>query len=175
MLPDGLTYVDDLVTPDEERGLLAFIGTLEFETITMRGQTARRTVRHYGMQYQYRRREVEPGEPLPSELAFVRDRAAAIMGRAPEELVQLLLQRYPPGAGIGWHKDAPIFGDAIAGVSLVGSSRLQLRDEDGEVTTIPLPPRSAYVMAGPARWDYEHTIPATKELRYSLTFRTLGG
>jgi alkylated DNA repair dioxygenase AlkB len=175
MLPEGLTFAESFVSPTEEQGLLAFFETLEFETITMRGRAARRTVRHYGMQYEYRKRDVQPGEPIPAEILFVRDRCAALMGRDPSDLVQLLVQRYPAGAGIGWHKDAPIFGDEIAGVSLLGRSRLQLRDATGVVTTVDLPPRSAYVMAGRARWDYEHTIPATRELRYSLTFRTLGG
>ena len=175
MLPDGLIFVDELVTPEEERELLALLEPLEFETITMRGRAARRTVRHYGMQYEYGRRDVEPGEPIPPELELVRDRCAELMGREPRQLVQLLVQRYPAGAGIGWHKDAPVFGDEIAGVSLLGRSRLQLRDSGGAVTTVELPPRSAYVMSGSARWDYEHTIPPTRELRYSLTFRSLGG
>lgn len=172
---DGLTFVEEFLSAPEEQRLLAFFEALEFETITMRGRAARRTVRHYGMTYEYRKREVQPGEAIPRELEFVRDRCAALMGREPDELVQLLVQRYPAGAGIGWHKDAPIFGDEIAGVSLLGASRLQLRDGDGQVTTIDLPPRSAYVMAGPARWDHEHTVPPTREPRYSLTFRTLGG
>ena len=175
MLPEGLTYVEEFMSQTEEAGVLAFLEPLEFEPIVMRGRAAKRTVRHYGLQYEYRKRDVAPGEPVPDELAFVRDRCAALMGRAPEELVQLLVQRYPAGAGIGWHKDAPIFGDAIAGVSLLGRSKLQLRDQAGAVTTLELPPRSAYVMAGPARWEHEHTVPATRELRYSLTFRTLGG
>jgi DNA oxidative demethylase len=175
LLPPGLTFVEEFVTPEEEAGLLAFLDGLEFEQIVMRGRPARRTVRHYGMQYEYRRRNIAPGEPIPDQIAFVRDRCAQLMAREPEELVQLLVQRYPAGAGIGWHRDAPIFGDEIAGVSLLGGSKLQLRDESGDVTTVALPPRSAYVMAGPARWDYEHTVPATRELRYSLTFRTLGG
>jgi alkylated DNA repair protein (DNA oxidative demethylase) len=144
MPPDGLIFVEELVSRAEERELLAFLEALEFETITMRGRAARRTVRHYGMQYEYRRRDVAPGAPIPTERA-------------------------------GWHRDAPIFGDEIAGVSLLGRSPLQLRDAEGAVTTVELPPRSAYVMVGAARWDCEHTIPATRDLRYSLTFRTLGG
>jgi alkylated DNA repair dioxygenase AlkB len=28
-------------------------------------------------------------------------------------------------------------------------------------------------MNGAARWRWQHSIPATRELRYSITFRTL--
>jgi alkylated DNA repair dioxygenase AlkB len=40
---------------------------------------------------------------------------------------------------------------------------------------LDLAPRSAYVMQDEIRWKWQHHIPATKELRYSVTFRTLKG
>jgi alkylated DNA repair dioxygenase AlkB len=42
-----------------------------------------------------------------------------------------------------------------------------------EVAAIELEPRSAYVLSGKARWSWQHSIPSTRELRYSVTFRTL--
>jgi alkylated DNA repair dioxygenase AlkB len=42
-----------------------------------------------------------------------------------------------------------------------------------QVAEITLKPRSAYVLAGAARFTWQHSIPATKALRYSITFRTL--
>jgi len=175
VLPEGLTYTPDFVTPEEERELIATLETMEFREVTMRGQTARRVVRHFGLDYDYESRTPLPGEPIPAWLEPVRAKAAAFAGFEPEELVEILVQRYPPGATIGWHRDAPAFG-TVVGVSLLGSCRLRFQRGTGErrrVWEITLPPRSGYVLAGEARRSWQHSIPPTKELRYSITFRTL--
>jgi alkylated DNA repair protein (DNA oxidative demethylase) len=173
---EGLTYVNDFVTPDEERGLLELIEPLDFQTIEMRGQTARRTVRHFGLGYDYDRGELAPVEQLPEGLEWLRERAAALIERRPEDLVQILVSRYPEGAGIGWHRDAPMFGSRIVGVSLAAPARMRFqRTVEGarETAAVELAPRSAYVLSGKARWSWQHSIPPGKELRYSVTFRTL--
>ena len=143
----------------------------------MRGQTARRTVRHFGLDYEYESGELVPGDPLPGPLLFVRDRCAALVEREPADLVQVLVSRYPPGAGIGWHRDAPMFGSRIAGVSLLAPCRMRFqrttKERGRETAALELAPRSVYVLAGKARWSWQHSIPATKALRYSITFRTL--
>jgi alkylated DNA repair dioxygenase AlkB len=117
-----------------------------------------------------------PADPLPEPLAGIRDACAALMGRAPEDLVQILVSRYPAGAGIGWHRDAPMFGSSIAGVSLGASCRMRFqRTVAGrrEVAAVELAPRSAYLVSGKARWSWQHSIPATAAERHSITFRTL--
>jgi alkylated DNA repair dioxygenase AlkB len=175
-LPDGLTYVSDFVTPDEEQQLVAEFEALEFRAVTMRGQTARRTVRMFGLDYDYEGGELLPTDPLPEQIEWLRDRAAHLIDRAPDDLVQILISRYPEGAGIGWHRDAPMFGSRIVGVSLLGASRMRFQRTikgEREVAAVDLQPRSAYVLSGKARWSWQHSIPATKELRYSVTFRTL--
>jgi alkylated DNA repair dioxygenase AlkB len=174
--PEGLAYVEELITEAEERRLLAAVEALDFRAVTMRGQTARRTVRHFGLDYEYESGELVPGDPLPEPLRFVRDRCAALVEREPEDLVQILVSRYPEGAGIGWHRDAPMFGSRIAGVSLLSPCRMRFqRTVKGqrETAAVELAPRSAYVLSGKARWSWQHSIPATKALRYSITFRTL--
>ncbi len=174
--PEGLHYEDDFVTPDEERQLVEVFERLDFRPIVMRGQAAKRTVRHFGLNYDYESASVVPGDPLPEEMEWLRVRVAGLIEREPEELVQILLTRYPAGAGIGWHRDAPQFGSKIAGVSLLAPSRMRFqRTVQGErsVGELELAPRSAYVMSGTARWSWQHSIPATKALRYSVTFRTL--
>jgi alkylated DNA repair protein (DNA oxidative demethylase) len=175
-LPEGLVYVEQFISADEERSLLALLEAMEFHELTMRGQTARRTVRHFGLDYAYGSGVLVPTDPLPGEMAWLRDRCAALVERDPEDLVQVLVSRYPAGAGIGWHRDAPMFGSRIAGVSLRAPCRMRfqrtLRGQRG-VAAIELAPRSAYVLSGKARWSWQHSIPATKELRYSVTFRTL--
>jgi alkylated DNA repair protein (DNA oxidative demethylase) len=176
-LPEGLTYIADFVTPDEEQRLLAEIESLDFRAVVMRGQAARRTVRMFGLDYDYDHGELQPADPLPKALEPLRERAAALIEREPQDLVQILVSRYPEGAGIGWHRDAPMFGSSIVGVSLGGTSRMRFQRKpkggEREVAAIELAPRSAYVLSGKARWSWQHSIPATKELRYSVTFRTL--
>jgi hypothetical protein len=110
-------YRRDLVTADEEAELLGVLEELRFDPIVLHGQAARRTARHYGLGYDYEARTPLPGEPVPEWLEPVRERAAGLAGRGPAELVEALVQRYPEGSTIGWHRDAPAFGTVI-GVSL---------------------------------------------------------
>jgi DNA oxidative demethylase len=173
--PEGLIFRPELLTVEEEAGLLEVLSDVRFDPIVMHGQAARRTARHYGLGYDYESRAPRPGEPIPEWLSSVRERAAELAGEAPEELVEALVQRYPPGATIGWHRDAPAFG-TVVGVSLGGSCRLRFQRGTGDrrrVWEIALDPRSGYVLAGEARRSWQHSIPATKELRHSITFRTL--
>ena len=174
--PDGLVYRPDFVTEDEERALLGVLESMEFHEVRMRGQTARRTVRHFGYEYGYDSWQLVPGEPLPASLEWLRERAAELAREAPETLVQTLVTRYPAGATIGWHRDAPTFGPKVVGVSLLSPCRMrfQRKTEAGRaVFELELAPRSAYVLGGAARSAWQHGIPPTKTLRYSITFRTL--
>jgi DNA oxidative demethylase len=173
---EGLTYLEEFVTPEEERKLLKLIEPLDFREIEMRGQTAKRTVRHFGLGYDYDRAELVPVDPLPGPLEWLRERAAALIDREPADLAQVLVSRYPEGAGIGWHRDAPMFGSRIVGVSLAAPARMRFQRTvkgDREVAAVDLAPRSAYVLSGKARWSWQHSIPPAKALRYSVTFRTL--
>ena len=173
--PEGLLLRPELLTAGEEAELLERLGELRFDPIVMHGQAARRTARHYGLGYDYESRTPQPGEPVPQWLSAVRAQAAALAGEEPEALVEVLVQRYPPGATIGWHRDAPAFG-TVFGVSLGGSCRLRFQRGTGDrrrVWEVALDPRSGYVLAGEARRSWQHSIPPTKELRYSITFRTL--
>jgi DNA oxidative demethylase len=173
--PEGLLYGPSLLTAEEEREVLEILAELRFDPIVMHGQEARRTARHFGLDYDYEARTPLPGEPVPDWLLPVRERAAELARVEPDELAEILVQRYPPGATIGWHRDAPAFG-TVVGVSLGGESRLRFQRGKGDkrrVWEILLEPRSGYVLAGPARTSWQHSIPPTKNLRYSITFRTL--
>ncbi|MBD0318547.1 MAG: alpha-ketoglutarate-dependent dioxygenase AlkB [Thermoleophilia bacterium] len=174
--PAGLVYRPDFVTPDEEADLLAFLVGLDFREVVMHGQAARRTVRHYGFDYAYESRTATPGEPLPDALVPLRERCAELAAIEPGVLAEALVTRYPAGAGIGWHRDAPMFGSPVVGVSLGSACRMRFQRSAGGVRrtfSLDLEPRSAYVLAGAARWAWQHSIPATNGLRYSVTFRTL--
>lgn len=174
--PEGLVLDQSFLSEEEERELLARIESLDFRAVVMRGAVARRTVRGYGWKYGFENASVEPAEPLPDWLIPVRDRAAVWAGLEPTSLEQCLVSRYPPGAGIGWHRDAGVFGPTIVGISLGAPCLFYLRRPiEGvmRVYKLYMPPRAAYVLGGPARSIWEHRIPPVKELRYSLTFRTL--
>jgi DNA oxidative demethylase len=173
--PEGLVYRPELITVDEEAALLDVLESLRFGPIVIHGQAARRTARHFGLDYDYEARTPQPGEPVPDWILPLRTRTAELAGQEPDELVEVLVQRYPPGSTIGWHRDAPAFG-TVVGISLGGASRLRFQRGKGDarrVWEVLLEPRSGYVLAGKARTSWQHSIPPTKELRYSITFRTL--
>ena len=173
--PEGLRYVPDLLSEDEERRLLETLRELDYGEVRLHGQAARRTVRHYGVDYAFESATVSPGEPVPAYLEPVRARCAALIGRAPDALAEVLVTHYPPGATIGWHRDAPPFGDVV-GVSLASPCALRFQRGKGSerrVHELLLAPRSGYVLSGHARNRWQHSIPAVAATRYSLTFRTL--
>ena len=180
-LPPGFHYRDDFISIEEERRLAAEISAIEFATFEMRGVVARRRVKFYGRSY-----DAGPGpeEPIPEFLFSVRDRLAEWARLEPSAFAMALINEYKESAPIGWHRDAPQY-EAIAGVSLLSSSRMKLRPyvapKDVAKLTGPrrttheieLRPRSAYLIRGEARTGYEHSIPPVASLRYSITFRTL--
>jgi alkylated DNA repair protein (DNA oxidative demethylase) len=173
--PPGLVLRQDAITADQERALLERLDLLRWDPIVIRGQAARRTARHFGLSYDYEARAPQPGEPLPDWLVPARAAAGELAGVDPESMVEALVQRYPPGATIGWHRDAPAFA-IVVGISLLGTVRLRLRrgrTRAWQTWETLVHPRSGYVLAEAARWTWQHSIPPAPELRYSLTFRTL--
>ena len=174
--PAGLVYVPEFVTDDEGRVLVDHLEALEFDEVRMRGQTALRTVHHFGYRYDYEGWQLVGADPLPPWLAPLRRRAGELAGADLDAFTETLVTRYPPGAGIGWHRDAPLFGPQVVGVSLLGPCRMRFQRRAAgvrKVHALDLAPRSAYVLAGAARWAWQHSIPATPGLRYSVTFRTV--
>jgi alkylated DNA repair dioxygenase AlkB len=174
--PAGFRYVAEFVSEAEELDLLGRLEGLAFGEVRMRGVAAKRTVVHYGWDYGYESWTIRPTEPVPPFLAPLRERAAALAGLAPEALEQVLVARYPPGAGIGWHRDAPMFGPEVVGISLGAGCVLRFRRGEGATRTLRrnvLARRSAYVLSGSARAAWQHSIPPVAALRYSVTFRTV--
>jgi alkylated DNA repair protein (DNA oxidative demethylase) len=174
-LPDGFVYREDVVSSSEEATLLEGLRTLAFGEVRMRGQVARRRTIHFGWTYGYETWRVEPGPPMPDFLLALRARAAGFAGVEPEAMAEVLATHYPRGAGIGWHRDAPAFG-VVVGVSLLGACRFRFQQGNGparRTRALTLAPRSAYVLDGAARWQWQHAIPPGREERYSVTFRTL--
>ena len=175
VLPEGFLVQDEFLGVDEEAALVERFQSLEFHAMRMRGVTARRRVIQYGWKYSFETFRMTEGPPLPDFLLAIRDRAARVAGLASAELSEGLLTEYSPGAPIGWHRDAPGFG-VVVGISLLSACRFRFRrGHTGawETAEVRLMPRSIYVLTGPARTEWEHSIPAVDALRYSITFRTL--
>ncbi|CDX22528.1 2OG-Fe(II) oxygenase [Mesorhizobium sp. ORS 3324] len=174
-LPEGFHYWPDLITRNEERELVRHLKDLPFKPFDFHGHLANRQVVGFGLRYDYDRGVLEEAEPIPDFLLPLRDKVAAFTQRPVAEFAQVLINEYRPGAGIGWHRDKPQF-ELVAGVSLLASCNLRLRRKNGSTwdrKTIEVEPRSAYLMAGPARNEWEHSIPKVDQHRYSVTFRTL--
>ncbi len=174
-LPEGLEYRAGFLAPEEERELAERFAELPFKEFEFHGFLGKRRTVSFGLHYAFDGSGLREAEPIPDFLAPARQKAAELARTAPEELQHALVIEYSPGAGIGWHKDRPVFGDVI-GISLLAPARMRFRRKSGpkwERSNLTAEPRSAYLLTGPARTEWEHSIPAMEELRYSITFRTL--
>ncbi|CAN5328632.1 alpha-ketoglutarate-dependent dioxygenase AlkB [soil metagenome] len=174
-LPEGFRYQENLITPQEERDLVARFQDLPFKPYEHLGYFGNRRIAGFGWRQDDDGKMIETGEPIPAVLAPLLDKVAAFTGLPRESFRHALVTEYSPGAGIGWHRDRPP-AVAIAGVSLVSPCSFRLRRKAGERwdrASIIAEPRSAYLMSGPARSGWQHSIPAVEALRYSVTFRTV--
>ena len=174
-LPDGFRYEPELIDAAAERGLLEQVRALPFREFEFQGYTAKRRVISFGWHYDFKARHLEKADDIPSFLLDLREHAARFAGMQPSELQHVLVMEYGPGAAIGWHRDKSVFGQVV-GVSLLSPCTFRLRRAVGdswERVSLTADPRSAYLLSGPARDEWEHSIPGVEELRYSVTFRNL--
>lgn len=177
VLPEGMRYAADFLSAADEARLIEAIEPLPFRPFEFHGFEGRRRIMSFGWRYDFAGSRLDAAEPLPPFLQPLRERAAAFAGLDPAALPHAMVTEYAPGAPIGWHRDRPEFGDVI-GVSLAAPCRFRLRRERGdgwERLTLPLPPRSIYLLRGAARSEWEHSIPPVEQLRYSITFRSVKG
>jgi DNA oxidative demethylase len=173
-LPAGFLYKADFITSAEEQELLAHFRELEFRPFNFQGYVAKRRIVDYGFEYDFTSRKASETKAIPDFLKAFQRRAAELAQVEADEIGEAIITEYPAGAPIGWHRDVPQF-ETIIGISLASSCRMRLKPYKGEgkIVSIELEPRSSYVISSEARWNYQHSIPAVKELRYSITFRTL--
>lgn len=177
--PPGFAYRDGFISEVEEATLAESITHVTFSTFEMRGVVARRRVAFFGQSY-----DRADAQPFPDFLFPLRERVAAWAGIGSDAFAMALINEYPPGAPIGWHRDAPQY-DIVSGISLLSECRMRFRPYRSPAAAVrtnakrsathevTLMPRSAYLMTGESRTSYEHHIPPVGRLRYSLTFRTL--
>jgi alkylated DNA repair dioxygenase AlkB len=172
---EGFRYAPSFLQAEEEARLASQIAELPLKPFEFHGYLANRRVINFGFRYDYSHRELNPGPKIPPFILELRAKIAEFGGRSPEEFRQVQISEYSRGAGIGWHRDKPQFGEVV-GVSLLSTATLRLRlraGKDWQRASKLIEPRSVYVLGGDARYLWEHSIPAVTTLRYALTFRTL--
>jgi alkylated DNA repair protein (DNA oxidative demethylase) len=173
--PEGLGYDAAFLSGEEEAALIRDISRLPFKPFEFHGFLGKRRTVSFGHHYAFDGSGLRETEPIPDFLLPVRDKAARLAGTKGPAIEHALIIEYAPGAGIGWHRDRPVFGDVV-GISLLAPARLRFRRKAGdkwERAALAAEPRSAYLLTGPARTEWEHSIPPMERLRYSITFRTL--
>jgi DNA oxidative demethylase len=173
-MPEGFVYEPAFLSLDEHEHLRQRIRLIEFGEVRMHGVIARRRVKHFGWTYGYESWDIVPAAPIPDFLLPLRERVGAFAGIKAALFEEVLMTEYPPGAGIGWHRDAPMFG-TVVGISLLSVSELRLRPGSKGRTEMRqvLDPGSAYILRDEIRQHWRHSLPPAKALRFSVTFRTL--
>ncbi len=174
LLP-GLDYRPDFIDAAAEQALVGHLDAMDLSPFRFHGWTGKRKTHTFGWRYDFDDASFAPAEPFPDWLQPLRDNAALFGGLEPEEIVHALLARYDPGAGIGWHRDRPVF-DKVIGISLGAPAVIRFRqrtDSGFHRVQLPAEPRSAYLLTGEARHEWEHRVTPGDALRFSITFRTL--
>jgi alkylated DNA repair dioxygenase AlkB len=172
--PPGFRYAPDLFSPAAERGYVAQFETLPFKPFDFHGYQGNRRIVSFGYRYVYGARTLHPSDPMPAFLHALRDIASGFSGVPSQALEQALVTEYAPGAGIGWHRDKPMFEDVVA-LSFLAPCALRLRRKDGEGwqrRAVQVAPRSGYLLHDAVRTEWEHSIIPMEALRYSVTFRS---
>jgi alkylated DNA repair dioxygenase AlkB len=173
-LPEGLVYRSAFVSPGEEAEIAGRLAPLPFAAFQFHGFEGNRRIVSFGWRYDFNEGGLKRAEPFPGWLAELAARAAGFAGLAPEAFAHALVTEYAPGAGIGWHRDRPQFEDVV-GLSFLSPCRFRFRLREGlgwKRAAFTAEPRSAYLLRGPARRQWEHSIPPLQTLRYSITFRS---
>ena len=174
-MPEGFVYREEVLSAEEERHFVERLALLPFAAFRiprLPGPTPGRLVRLALRLCGTADPSIGAVARVPSAVARTR---GAVAGLAPESLQQVLVTEYAPGAPIGWHRDKPVFQDVVA-ISFLAPCLLRFRRRlrDGwERRSLDVMPRSAYVLRGAARTEWEHSIPPLSALRYSVTFRNL--
>jgi alkylated DNA repair protein (DNA oxidative demethylase) len=174
-LIDGLRYADALIGPGEEEQLIERLLATDLAPFRFHGWLGNRKTRSFGWRYDFDDASFAPTEPIPGWLLALRETAAVFAGLQPDDFVHVLVARYDPGAGIGWHRDRDVF-EQVVGISLAAPAALRFRRRRGggfDRAKLDVAPRSAYLLSGEARWEWEHSIAAGNLMRFSITFRTM--
>lgn len=180
--PDGLTYLANFIREDEAERLVREIDAAPWRT------DLKRRVQHYGYRYDYKARQARWEDylgPLPDLFQHLAERLTS-EGHFQAVPDQVIVNEYQPGQGISAHIDCqPCFGETIASLSLLSTCVIRFSSQrSSRHMELLLQPDSLLVMAGQARHEWTHAIPARKTdlvegkrsqrtRRISLTFRQM--
>jgi alkylated DNA repair dioxygenase AlkB len=176
--PPGFHYYPGFITESEERKLLDAIAHTELHSFHFQGYEAKRKVASFGYDWSFEKRALSKGKEIPASFSWVIEKVAGFMDITPDHFAELLVTEYPVGSVINWHRDAPPF-DIIVGISLhtdcVFKLRLQEKAKQNRKSVIAFTAqrRSMYIIQGTARTEWQHSTSPVKEVRYSITLRTL--
>lgn len=174
-MPVGLLYEPEFISQEEQAALVAEIRELPLEEAKYKSYTARRRTASFGSSYDFESNRLGPAPAIPAFLNDLKLRVARLADVPAEQFQHALVTEYRPGTPLGWHRDVPEF-ELIAGVSLAGTCRMRFRPYPpkprAKVFVLELQPRSVYVLRDEIRWRWQHSVAPTRELRYSITFRT---
>jgi alkylated DNA repair dioxygenase AlkB len=176
-LPAGFAYREDVISLAEEQAMIERFEELPFKPFEFHGFLGKRRVVSFGWRYDFAGGTLRNSDPIPPFLLPLRQRVADFAGVPADGMQQILVNEYAPGAGIGWHRDKPLF-DKVVEISFGASCILRLRRKRGvdwERAAHIIHPRSAYLLRGPSRREWEHRVPPVDRLRYSVTFRNFVG
>jgi len=171
----GLRYEEGLIDEVEERALIDRLSALDLAPFRFHGWLGNRRTQSFGWRYDFDDASFAPADSIPEWLEPVREMAGVFAGLKAADFVHVLLARYDPGAGIGWHRDRDVF-ENVVGISLGTPATLRFRQRTPsgfKRAGVELAPRSAYLLSGEVRWEWEHRITPGDQLRFSITFRTL--
>lgn len=181
-LPPGASFISNICTPGEEPQILEAVDQEPWSD----AHKNRRT-QHYGFMYDYMTLEAsQVATPIPAWAQIITLRLQS-RGYVSSQPKQMIVNEYNPGTGIGKHTDSSVFGEPVVSVSLGGVVVMHLASNDGkQAIDLPLPGRSALILAGDARWNWTHEIAhrdydiidgkkIDRIRRVSLTFRWLKG
>ena len=173
--PEGFRYQADVLPPEQELELVERIAALPLKEFEFHGYTGKRRVISFGLHYDFGTERLKQTEEIPAFLHPARALAAGFAGLEPQDLPHVLVTEYSPGTTIGWHRDKGVF-DEVIGLSLHSPCTFRFRRRKGpawERYSLTTAPRSAYLLSGASRTEWEHSIPPVDALRYSITFRSL--
>jgi alkylated DNA repair protein (DNA oxidative demethylase) len=171
----GLRYAEDVVGGGEQELLIERLIATDLSPFRFHGWLGNRKTRSFGWRYDFDHASFAPTVPIPGWLTPLRETAAAFSNLEPDDFVHVLVARYDPGAGIGWHRDRDVF-EQVVGFSLAAPATLRFRRRKPggfDRANLDVAPRSAYLLSSEARWEWEHSIVPGDTLRFSITFRTL--
>jgi alkylated DNA repair dioxygenase AlkB len=178
LLPPGFIYEENFISRQQETDLVKLVEQMELKNLAFQGYQAKRKVASFGFDWSFDSRRLTKGKDIPFEFSSIVGQVSDYLNVSSADLAEVLVTEYPAGSVINWHRDAPPF-DMIVGLSLLSDCLFKLRPYDKSkqlrknALSVPVKPRSLYVLKGPCRSDWEHSIAPVKSKRYSITFRTL--